>query len=90
MSALRFAFLTTFYPPYNFGGDGIGIQRFARGLVRAGHHVTVVHDADAHGILRHGPEPSPAFETDGVEVVTLPAGCRCSPRCSRSSSDGRS
>ena len=24
MSNLRFCMLTTFYPPYNFGGDGIG------------------------------------------------------------------
>ena len=71
MSGLRFAFLTTFYPPYNFGGDGIGIQRFARGLARAGHHVTVVHDADAHAILRRGPEPAPGSEPEGVEVVTL-------------------
>ena len=44
MSGLRFAFLTTFYPPHNFGGDGIGIQRLARGLVGAGHEVTVAFD----------------------------------------------
>jgi glycosyltransferase involved in cell wall biosynthesis len=71
MSGLRFAFLTTFYPPHNFGGDGIGIQRLARGLVRAGHRVTVIHDADAHHVLRQGPEPAPAPPGDGVEVVTL-------------------
>lgn len=69
--SLRFAFLTTFYPPYNFGGDGIGVQRLARGLVRAGHRVTVIHDADAHRILRRGAEPAPAPANDGVEVVTL-------------------
>ncbi|MGE0555673.1 MAG: glycosyltransferase family 4 protein [Gemmatimonadales bacterium] len=74
MSGLRFAFLTTFYPPYNFGGDGIGIQRFARGLARAGHQVTVIHDADAHHILRRGPRPEPVPEVDGVEVVTLESG----------------
>ena len=28
---LRIIMLTTFYPPHNFGGDGIGIQRLARG-----------------------------------------------------------
>ncbi len=27
MKPLRFCHVTTFYPPYNFGGDGIGIQR---------------------------------------------------------------
>jgi len=51
---LRFCFLTTFYPPFNFGGDGIGIQRLAQGLVRAGHRVTVLHDVDAYNALSHG------------------------------------
>ena len=71
MSGLRFAFLTTFYPPYNFGGDGIGIQRLARGLVRAGHHVTVIHDADAYLSLANGPPPTGEPEPDGLEVVSL-------------------
>jgi glycosyltransferase involved in cell wall biosynthesis len=76
MSGLRFAFLTTFYPPFNFGGDGIGIQRFARGLARRGHRVTVVHDADAYAALRRGPLPlpEPVPEIDGVEVVSLQSG----------------
>ena len=44
MSGLRVAMLTTFYPPYNFGGDGIGIRRFSMGLAALGHQVTVIHD----------------------------------------------
>lgn len=73
MSALRFLMLTTFYPPYNFGGDGIGIQRLSRGLVKRGHHVTVVHDADAYNLLNGGPEPaaSPHDDDEGVEVIRL-------------------
>ena len=51
MSRQRFCFLTTFYPPYNFGGDGVAVQRLARALVRRGHHVTVVHDVDAFETL---------------------------------------
>ena len=74
MSRLRFCFLTTFYPPYNFGGDGIGIQRLARGLARLGHHVTVVHDVDAYQLLHKGPEPSPVAEAPGIEVVSLRSG----------------
>jgi len=71
---LRFCFLTTFYPPYNFGGDGIGIQRLARGLVAAGHQVTVLHDVDAFNTLspvRAGPAPA---EPEGLEVVPLRSG----------------
>ncbi|MEQ1693789.1 MAG: glycosyltransferase family 4 protein, partial [Gemmatimonas sp.] len=71
---LRFAFLTTFYPPYNFGGDGIGIQRLARGLVRAGHEVTVIHDVDAYESLAKAPPPAASSEPDGVEVISLRSG----------------
>jgi glycosyltransferase involved in cell wall biosynthesis len=61
--------LATFYPPYHFGGDALAAQRLAQALVRRGHHVTVVHDADAYLALAHRqPEASAA---DGVEVVTL-------------------
>ena len=74
MSGLRFAFLTTFYPPHNFGGDGIGIQRLARGLVGAGHQVTVIHDVDAYNALHHGAEPARQPEPAGLEVVELRSG----------------
>jgi hypothetical protein len=68
--------LTTFYPPYAFGGDAIGIQRLSRALVRRGHHVTVVHDADAFNALRRGPEPDVPLRDDdeGVEVIRLKSG----------------
>jgi glycosyltransferase involved in cell wall biosynthesis len=71
MSGRRVCLVTTFYPPYNFGGDGIAVQRLARGLAAHGCDVTVVHDADAFTVLsaRHvvpaDPDPS------GVRVVTL-------------------
>jgi glycosyltransferase involved in cell wall biosynthesis len=75
MTGLRFCYLTTFYPPYSFGGDAIGIQRFARALVRRGHSVTVVHDVDAFNALHDGPEPSGVGDEDeGVEVVRLRSG----------------
>jgi glycosyltransferase involved in cell wall biosynthesis len=74
MSGLRFCFLTTFYPPYHFGGDAIGVQRFARGLVKRGHHVTVVHDADAFEALDRRQIPPPPTPSDGVEVITLRSG----------------
>ena len=63
--------LTTFYPPHSFGGDGIGIQRLARALVRRGHRVTVVHDVDAFTALHLGPLPEATPEPEGLEVVRL-------------------
>ena len=71
MSALRFCMVTTFYPPYNFGGDGIGIQRLARALVARGHEVTVVCDTDAYRLLGPGTLPSPPPADDGVVLVPL-------------------
>lgn len=71
MSApLRIASLTTFYPPYNFGGDGIDVQRTARVLAGLGHDVTVIHDTDAY-LAMTGVEP-PAAERDPlVNVIAL-------------------
>ncbi len=71
VDALRICMLTTFYPPYHFGGDAIGVQRLARGLVRAGHQVTVVHDVDAYRALHPDPPTDPEATSDGVEVVRL-------------------
>jgi glycosyltransferase involved in cell wall biosynthesis len=70
VTALRFAMVTTFYPPYNFGGDGMAVQRLSRALARRGHHVTVIHDADAYDVLSPTPAP-PDAAGDGVEVIRL-------------------
>ena len=43
--------LTTFYPPHNFGGDGIHVQRLSRALARRGHQVRVVHAPAAYAVL---------------------------------------
>lgn len=45
---LRFCMLTTFYPPYNFGGDGIFVHRLSNELARRGHQVEVIHCRDAY------------------------------------------
>ncbi|MEQ1857441.1 MAG: glycosyltransferase family 4 protein [Longimicrobiales bacterium] len=55
--SLRFCMVTTFYPPHNFGGDGMGIQRLSEALARRGHEVTVIHDTNAYNMLSHGGPP---------------------------------
>lgn len=67
---LRIAMVTTFYPPYNFGGDGIFVQRLARALVNRGHSVEVIHDTDAYRMMS-GRAPEVEFEDDGVRVHRL-------------------
>lgn len=40
--------ITTFYPPYNFGGDGIFVRNLSHELANRGHHVEVIHCVDAY------------------------------------------
>lgn len=70
MRPLRFAMVTTFYPPFNFGGDGIYVQRLARSLVAQGHHVEVIHDTDGYRALS-GRDPVVPDSDDGVIVHRL-------------------
>lgn len=49
---LRFCMVTTFYPPFNFGGDGITVRRLANALAECGHHVEIAHCVDAFQMLR--------------------------------------
>lgn len=67
MTPLRICMATTFYPPFNFGGDGVAVQRLARALVRRGHEVTVVQDTDAYSALG-GTATEVPEESDGVIV----------------------
>jgi hypothetical protein len=45
---LNFLHLTTFYPPYSFGGDAVQLYRLAHALAEEGHHVDVVHCVDSY------------------------------------------
>ncbi len=58
---LRFCMVTTFYPPYNFGGDGIFVHRLSNELARRGHRVDVIHCKDAYRLVA-GREPSGGYE----------------------------
>ena len=66
---MRFCMVTSFYPPYHFGGDAIFVQALARALVSEGHHVEVVHCEDAYRLS--GGEPAVQSEEDRVVVHRL-------------------
>lgn len=68
--ALKIAMLTTFYPPYNFGGDGTGVNRLSAALADRGHEITVIHDRDAYVALA-GSEPAPVAADPRIEVIGL-------------------
>jgi glycosyltransferase involved in cell wall biosynthesis len=57
---MNFLHLTTFYPPYSFGGDAMYIYRLAHTLGDAGHQVDVIHCIDSYHLL-HPEEPPIKF-----------------------------
>jgi glycosyltransferase involved in cell wall biosynthesis len=68
---LRFCMITTFYPPYNFGGDGVYIHSLSNELARRGHHIDVIHCKDAYLSLA-GREPANTYsEHPNVRVHSL-------------------
>ncbi len=58
MRKLKICMITTFYPPFNFGGDGIFVKRLSEALAAQGHEVHVLHDLDAFRALAGGSSPS--------------------------------
>jgi glycosyltransferase involved in cell wall biosynthesis len=70
---LRFCMLTTFYPPWTFGGDGIQVQRLSQTLAERGHEVTVLHSREAYRALSRD-ATGPATDNGGVRVVSIDAG----------------
>lgn len=57
---LRFCMVSTFYPPYNFGGDGIHIYRLSNELAFRGHSVDVFHCEDSF-VMMNGGHPTAKF-----------------------------
>lgn len=53
--------ITTFYPPYNFGGDGIFVHRLSNELAQRGHYVEVIHCLDSYRMLA-GQDPAGTYD----------------------------
>jgi glycosyltransferase involved in cell wall biosynthesis len=68
---LKFCHLSTFYPPYSFGGDAIFLHRLSNTLAQHGHEVDVIHCADSYHLLHPGPPPNKVSNHPAVVVHTL-------------------
>jgi glycosyltransferase involved in cell wall biosynthesis len=53
--SLSFCMVTTFYPPYHFGGEAMYLYRVSNALAQRGHRVTVIHCVDAYRTLTKAP-----------------------------------
>lgn len=68
--SLSICMVTTFFPPYSFGGDGMHVYRLSNELARRGHRVTVLHSTDAYRLS--GASPTGVFPIEpGVTVDSL-------------------
>ena len=72
--SLSFLHLTTFYPPYSFGGDAAQLYRLSHALAESGHHVDVVHCVDAYHLLHPGEPPVKFAEHPNVVRHELRSG----------------
>jgi len=63
--------ITTFYPPFSFGGDGIFVQRLSSELARRGHQVDVIHCEDSYRLLARGEITETHEDHSGVVVHRL-------------------
>jgi glycosyltransferase involved in cell wall biosynthesis len=70
---VRFCHVTTFYPPWNYGGDGILVQQICEALARRGHEVDVVHCEDAYR-LKRGEVTEAPDDPPGVRRLVLRSG----------------
>ena len=77
---LTFCMVTTFYPPYHFGGEAMYLYRLVNALAERGHRVTVVHCVDSFRMLTDAPPRGDFPHHPNVTVHSLESrGGRLSP-----------
>jgi len=70
-SPMRVCLITTYYPPYHFGGDAVFVRSLARALRTRGHSVEVIHCEDAYRIRAGSDTVAPDSSDDAVVVHRL-------------------
>jgi glycosyltransferase involved in cell wall biosynthesis len=63
--------ITTFYPPYNFGGDGIFVHRLSNELAQRGHTVEIIHCLEAYYLRGQGKPAAAPPNHPNVTVHSL-------------------
>jgi glycosyltransferase involved in cell wall biosynthesis len=74
MRPLKICLATTFYPPFNFGGDGIFVYRLSNVLAQQGHKVHVIHDVDAFNMFADHPSENSYPHHENVTLHPLKEG----------------
>jgi glycosyltransferase involved in cell wall biosynthesis len=71
LPAMKFCMVTTFYPPYHYGGDAVYVYRLSQALAKRGHQVDVIHSRDAYDLASARMTPHRFDQIPGVTVHTL-------------------
>ena len=66
--------VTTFYPPYAFGGDANYVYQLSHALARRGHEVDVIHCVDSYRALAKGEPQGITQEEPGLRVHSITSG----------------
>ncbi|NOY17716.1 MAG: glycosyltransferase family 4 protein [Gammaproteobacteria bacterium] len=66
---MRICMVTTFYPPYHFGGDATYVSALSRALIARGHSVEVIHCEDAYHLTNKSSRAAFAERFDDGIVV---------------------
>lgn len=68
---MRFGMVTTFYPPFSYGGDATYVRNLSRGLVALGHEVEVITSSDAYFVRSKSQPGADTTADDGIRVHRL-------------------
>jgi len=68
---LRFCHISTFYPPFSFGGDAVYLYRLANSLAAHGHEVDVIHCVDSYNLVGGRPARESLPNHPRVTIHTL-------------------
>ena len=73
---MRFGMVTTFYPPFSYGGDATYVRSLAKSLKARGHEVEVITSTDAYFVRSKDDGQADTTVEDGIKVHRLrhPAG----------------
>lgn len=68
---MRFGMVTTFYPPFSYGGDATYVRSLSKTLVELGHEVEVIASTDAYLLHSKPPTEAEQMVDQGVLVHRL-------------------
>jgi glycosyltransferase involved in cell wall biosynthesis len=73
---MRFGMVTTFYPPFSYGGDATYVRNLAKSVAALGHEVEVIASTDAYFVRSKDQGEADVTAEDGITVHRLshPAG----------------